>query len=49
MITKALNAYASNIASRSVRLFATNDTFSKFPKHKELFAEDYYAQEGDKA
>jgi hypothetical protein len=49
MITKALQSYASVFSKGSVRLFATaaNDGSFKFPKHKELFADDYYDKEGE--
>jgi hypothetical protein len=49
MITKALLSYASAFSKGSVRLFATasNDGSMKFPKHKELFADDYYDKEGE--
>jgi hypothetical protein len=47
MITKALQNYCSGaLYFRSARLFATkNEGSFKFPKHKELFAEDYYDQD----
>lgn len=49
MITKAIQNYTSGALSFSVRLFATSNEGSfKFPKHKELFAEDYYDNEADK-
>ena len=42
MITKALKQHAawSSLVARPIAMFNTSSF--KFPKHKELFAEDYY-------
>jgi hypothetical protein len=50
MITRALHQYTNTINGvLARRAFATaNEGTFKFPKHKELFAEDYYDAEGEK-